>query len=112
MIRLLLNFYKKYKFNKMLDRIKKNINIDKSTILMPSTYFDFRTNVDKIRTLIGKDSMIGCTFIFESDEGFIKIGDRTFINGGTNLISRSYIDIGNDVTIGWDAIYMIIIRIL
>ena len=101
MIRLLFNFYKKYKFNKMLDRIKKNINIDKSTILMPSTYFDFRTNVDKIRTLIGKDSMIGCTFIFESDEGFIKIGDRTFINGGTNLISRSYIDIGNDVTIGW-----------
>ena len=45
--------------------------------------------------------MIGCNFIFESDEGLIKIGDRTFINGGTNLISRSKIDIGNDVTIGW-----------
>lgn len=101
MFKYLFNLYKKNKFNKMLICIKNNINIDKSTILMPSIHFDFRSKIDEIRILIGKNSMIGCNFIFESDEGFIKIGDRTFINGGTNLISRSKIEIGNDVTIGW-----------
>ena len=101
MINLLLNFYRKYKFNKMMSRIKNNIDIDKATVIMPSINFDFRTDIDKVRIVIGKDSMIGCNFIFESDEGFIKVGERTFINGGTNLISRSKIEIGNDVTIGW-----------
>jgi galactoside O-acetyltransferase len=45
--------------------------------------------------------MVGCNFIFESTEGIIEIGERTFINGGTNLISRTSINIGNDVTIAW-----------
>jgi len=101
MINLLLNFYRKYKFNKMMSKIKYNIDIDDSAVIMPSINFDFRNDIDKVRIVIGKDSMLGCNFIFESDEGLIKIGDRTFINGGTNLISRSKIEIGNDVTIGW-----------
>ena len=45
--------------------------------------------------------MINCDFIFESEKGEIEIGDRTFINGGTSLISRSKIKIGDDVTIAW-----------
>lgn len=45
--------------------------------------------------------MIGCSFIFESDNGRIDIGDNTFINGGTNLISKEHINIGNNVTIAW-----------
>ena len=40
-------------------------------------------------------------FTFESDEGFIQIGNRTFINSGTHLIARSDIIIGDDVTIAW-----------
>jgi galactoside O-acetyltransferase len=45
--------------------------------------------------------MIGCSIIFESDGGKVEIGDHTFINGGTSLISRNHIQIGNYVTIAW-----------
>ncbi|MEQ9880385.1 acyltransferase [Pectobacterium aroidearum] len=53
------------------------------------------------RVVIGSESMIGCEFVFESDEGMITIGNRSFINAGTKLISRTGIDIGNNVTIAW-----------
>lgn len=46
--------------------------------------------------------MVGCNFIFESEDGYIQIGKRTFINSGTNIISRSSVIIGDDVTIGWN----------
>lgn len=39
--------------------------------------------------------------IFESSEGFISIGNNTFINSGTKIISRSSISIGDNVTIAW-----------
>lgn len=45
--------------------------------------------------------MIGCEFVFESDEGMITVGNHSFINAGTKLISRTGIDIGNNVTIAW-----------
>ena len=45
--------------------------------------------------------MIGCNFIFEADQGMVTIGDRSYIGGATNLISRTGITIGNDVTIAW-----------
>lgn len=50
---------------------------------------------------IGNDCIIGATFVFESDQGLISIGEKTFINNGTNIISRSRIRIGNNVTIAW-----------
>lgn len=49
----------------------------------------------------GNDCILQQENIFESDSGFISIGDRTFINGGTKIISRSRIEIGSDVTIAW-----------
>lgn len=39
-------------------------------------------------------------FIFESKQGFIKIGNNVNI-GGANLISKEAIIIGNDVTMAW-----------
>ncbi|ASN86353.1 acyltransferase [Pectobacterium versatile] len=53
------------------------------------------------KVVIGSDSMIGCEFVFESDEGMITVGNHSFINAGTKLISRTGIDIGNNVTIAW-----------
>lgn len=50
---------------------------------------------------LGKDSMVGCEFIFESGQGEVVIGERTFINAGTRLIARSAIRIGDNVTIAW-----------
>lgn len=86
------------------ERIKKNkkfLNIDQSAVVLPRMNIDFRTSRNGLSIEIGEASMVGCNFIFESEGGFIKIGKRTFINEGTNLISRNYIEIGNDVTIGW-----------
>lgn len=49
---------------------------------------------------VGEDSIISGNFIFESPEGCVSIGNHTYIGGGT-FISRSMIEIGNNVTIAW-----------
>lgn len=49
---------------------------------------------------IGNNSIIGGTFIFESGEGKITIGDHSYI-GNSVFISRSSIIISNNVTIAW-----------
>ena len=50
--------------------------------------------------LIGTDSIVTGNFIFESSEGQVKIGNHSYVGGGT-FISRSSIEIGNYVTIAW-----------
>lgn len=78
----------------------KNVIIGENTIIDKNANFRYDGNFNN-SIIIGKNSMINCNFIFESNKGEISIGDRTFINAGTNLISRSKIEIGNDVTIAW-----------
>jgi len=99
MIRQILNklFYNPYAYVKK----HRNITIDKSTILLKATSFRFDGHKKHNRVNIGANTMVGCTFIFESDEGTISVGNNTFINGGTSLISRDEIRIGNNVTIAW-----------
>lgn len=75
-------------------------NIDPSTILR-----DFHTRFDnpsdnREYLTIGKDCIVSGNFIFESTEGHISIGDHCYIGGGL-FISRSSIEIGNNVTIAW-----------
>ena len=81
-------------------KISNNIIIGKGSVLLNNTSFRYDVNSNNPIT-VGEKSMVNCNFIFESDKGEISIGDRTFINAGTNLISRSKIEIGNDVTIAW-----------
>lgn len=49
---------------------------------------------------IGSDCIISGNYIFESSEGYIEIGNHTYI-GGSTFISRSRISIGSNVTIAW-----------
>ena len=49
---------------------------------------------------IGTNSIVAGNFIFESSEGQVKIGNHSYVGGGT-FISRSSIEIGNYVTIAW-----------
>lgn len=99
MINKIINniFYNPYKFVKK----RNNIFIHTSTILLKSCTFRFDGKTKNNNINIGKNSMLGCSFIFESDNGEINIGDNTFVNGGTSLISINKIDIGNYVTIAW-----------
>lgn len=77
------------------------INIGQGVLFMDGARIDCRTDNRQQRISIGHDSILGCTFVFESEQGFVSIGDRSFINNGTQLISRSKIEIGDDVTIAW-----------
>lgn len=77
------------------------VAIAENSLFMPSARLDCRVDNGTRRVSIGEDCLLGCTFIFESDQGIVTIGNRTFINGGTQLISRSKIVIGDDVTIAW-----------
>lgn len=99
MLKQILNklFYNPYKF------IKKhtNIKVKKDTILLKSCTFRFDSQNKNNIISIGTNNMLGCTFIFESNEGSISVGDRSYISAGTSLISRNNIRIGNDVTIAW-----------
>ena len=98
----LCKLYKYYLRKRRTRLLKGKVDIHPSAILLYSAYFDYRTEEESKRIFIDEESMIGCNFIFESDSGVIKIGKRTFINAGTNIISINEIEIGDDVTIGWN----------
>jgi len=52
------------------------------------------------RIKVGKDSILECSFHFDSASGGVHIGSRTFI-GNSSLISIDSITIGDDVLISW-----------
>lgn len=99
MLKQILNkiFYNPYKFIKRYS----NIIVADNTILLKSCTFRFDGKEKNNKVSIGDNTMIGCNFVFESDEGEITIGDNSYIGGGTTLISRNHISIGNSVTIAW-----------
>lgn len=90
-------FYNPYKSIKKF----KNININKDTVLLKSCTFRFDGVKKANKVNIGANSTLGCSFVFESDEGVIEIGKNTFVNTGTTLIARNNISIGDYVTIAW-----------
>lgn len=49
---------------------------------------------------IGKDCIVSGHFVFESKSGHVTIGNHSYVGGGT-FISRSLIEIGDNVTIAW-----------
>lgn len=99
MLKQIINklFYNPYKFVKK----HSNIKVSNTSILLKSCTFRFDGKDKKNMVKIGENTMLGCSIIFESDEGQVNIGNNTFINGGTSLISRNSISIGNNVTIAW-----------
>lgn len=99
MLKQILNkiFYNPYKFIKRYS----NIIVADNTILLKSCTFRFDVKVKNNKVRIGDNSMVGCSFVFESDEGEINVGSNSYIGGGTTLISRNNISIGNSVTIAW-----------
>lgn len=88
---------------KAIDYINQFVDIDRSTIIdnpvklrldNPDT-----TSVKKYLH-IGKDCIIHSSFIFESPNGCINIGNHTYI-GESTFICRSSINVGDNVTIAW-----------
>lgn len=53
---------------------------------------------------IGHDCIVGGTFVFESTLGNVIIGNHSYI-GGSTFISRSKIEVGDNVTIAWGSTF-------
>ena len=97
---ILINLLKNYLYRKRVKAAKVYMTID-DTVVFTNT-FSLRQDIvsSQKRLTIGKDSIIGGQFIFESSIGNITIGEHSFI-GGSTFISRSSITIGSNVTIAW-----------
>lgn len=99
----LRQIYKNVRQKKQLNAAADYIDIHPSTVLGENFNLELHapaTGRNYLKT--GEKSMIDSSFIFETEEGHITIGDRVHIGGGTQLISRNNITIGDDVIIAWN----------
>jgi acetyltransferase-like isoleucine patch superfamily enzyme len=91
----------------MLEVLKasKSIIIGRNSIA-DSLGVQIRKNVkDKLFLTVGDDSVINGNFVFENEDGFMSIGNNTFIGGGS-FIAIDKISIGDDVLISWGCTFM------
>lgn len=71
-----------------------------NSILDKSFGVEFRTERNTVCVEIGDNCILKNKIIFETDSGFVKIGNGCFI-GGSRIISASSVEIGNWVTMAW-----------
>lgn len=103
----MIKFFLKYlkKSNKSVSSIKKYsdyIDVASSTFLNNSSIrFSLQEQIENRKyVVIGERCIINASFVFESSEGSVKIGDNVHL-GGVNFISRNFVEICNDVTMAW-----------
>ena len=100
LIRKIKEHFKTWCVKKSQKEHIKRCRIHSSCILRSfSTRFDNPVD-NKIYLTIGKDCIVSGSFIFESQEGKITIGEHCYIGNGM-YISHSQIEIGNNVVIAW-----------
>ena len=105
-----LRFFKKEKSqketaNSILFKLKL-ITVGGKSIIKGSNINIRNRSLPKVYFSVGEDSVVNGNFIFENENGFVKIGDRSFIGGGGKFISINNITIGNDVLISWGCTIM------
>ena len=97
------SIYKKYKRKKQLKAAAPYLNIHPDAILSDNFNLDLRAPKSGHTYLeIGAKSIVDSSFVFETETGHIKVGERVHIGGGSQLISKNNITIGNDVIIAWN----------
>lgn len=96
---MIIRFFRYLKNYQTVKRLRQFATIGKGTI---DRGIQLRLDhpVSKKYLEIGADCIVSGNFIFESSTGLIRIGNHSYIGGGT-FISRSSIEIGNNVTIAW-----------
>ena len=99
----LKSIYKKYRKAKHLKAAAAYINLHPDAVLGENFNLELHAPQNGHTYLsIGEKSMIDSSFVFETESGHISVGNRVHIGGGTQLISRDGITIGNDVIIAWN----------
>jgi galactoside O-acetyltransferase len=84
---------------------KKYASVPESSNI-DGVFLDVRNPQEGVKYLeVGEDSLITGKFVFETIEGRIKIGDRTFIGGGL-FIATERLEIGDDVMFSWGCTVM------
>ena len=97
------SIYKKHKRKKQLRSAAPYIRLHPDAILGENFNLDLRApGTGSTYLEIGAKSMIDASFVFETDTGHIRVGERVHIGGGTQLISKNSITIGDDVIIAWN----------
>ncbi|ENT8679849.1 DapH/DapD/GlmU-related protein [Escherichia albertii] len=92
-------FYNPYKKIKKDSRIKFD-----SGILDKSFRVHFFCRKSRAKVIIGDNCILKNEIIFEGADGLVTIGDNTFINKNTKIISVNRISIGSNVTISYGVI--------
>jgi acetyltransferase-like isoleucine patch superfamily enzyme len=94
----------------MIKRILNRLFSKKSLVIIGKYEIESNTNFDfhliswnsiENQVKVGADSLINCKILFEKSDSKLSIGSRTFIGGGTKLVSAKSITIGDDVLISW-----------
>jgi len=95
-------FLNLFNLKSKIDNINNEfITYHKSTILINGIDLRFDTKKENRKYVeIGQNGLIRASFIFESESGYVNIGNNVHIGGGT-FISRSSITIQDDVTMAW-----------
>lgn len=97
---LLKKIYRRIREQARYKNYAKYVGFNSYSII--ESTFSIRVNnplQNKKYVTCGENCMIGASFVFETEDGYVSIGNRTQISGGACLISRSGIEIGDDVTI-------------
>lgn len=102
---LIIDLLKHLRYRRMMKKIHGY------TSLAPDSYYSNNFIVDirqpqsgKQYMLVGSHCVLDGNYIFETNKGFISIGNRVHI-GGSTFISRNSIIIEDDVTIAWDCLF-------
>ncbi|GGE55706.1 transferase family hexapeptide repeat protein [Pedobacter psychrotolerans] len=100
MIGTIIKKFRQYRSKKKLATVFSFIQNGNSFFLEQFNLDVFFPLKDKKYLIIGDNSMLDCQITFESTEGKVIVGNRSFV-GNSHLISRNKIEIGNDVFIAW-----------
>jgi acetyltransferase-like isoleucine patch superfamily enzyme len=82
------------------------ITVGDKSIISGSTINIRNRSLSKVFFSVGEESVVSGNYIFENENGYVEIGNRSFIGGGGKFISIEKISIGNDVLISWGCTIM------
>lgn len=100
MFSYLLRLLKKIIFKRHLSKVQPYIEMGKSHFFEGFKLI-LNNSISKKKYLkVGNDTILACSITFESSNGEVVIGNKTFI-GASNLICRSKIEIEDKVFIAW-----------
>lgn len=101
---VLAAWYQHQKRKELLKQ-KSKFSLGEGTVLGDRFSYDtFFPQENHLYLKIGKRSIVNACFTFESQDGFIEIGDNCSI-GSSAFVCRSGIKVGNNVYVAFDSIF-------